>query len=242
MKRLKISTFVLALVACTPLVAFAQGAAGEWEVTLQTPQGANVVNIKLAQTGNALTGTLSSMLGEVPMKGTATGADIAVTADIDAGGMTLSLAFTGKVAGDTLNGSVKMGDFGEATFTGKRMGAKPAAPAAVAAPAASSAAGGNISGKWDVVLSIPGVGDIPLTATMVQSADKVAGMIDSQVGGNVAVTGTLTGNALKLSFTAATQNGDIPVELTGTLAAGALSGKASIAGLGEADWTGKRAK
>jgi hypothetical protein len=250
MKPLKISAFVLALVACGPLAAFAQSAAGNWDLTIDTPQGANTVNVSFTQAGNALTGTLSSPMGAVDLKGTATGADVVVVADIDAGGAPLTLTFTGKIEGDAFNGNVKFGDFGEGPFTGKRAASKAAAtPAAAVPPAAAPAAtttdaasAGSISGKWDVMLNIPGAGEIPIAATVTQAADKVSGTISSQVGGDVPFTGTMTGNALKIEFTAQTQNGDIPVTMTGTLAAGVFAGKATIAGMGEADWTGKRAQ
>lgn len=258
MKQVKISAFALALIACAPLAAFAQGIAGNWELTLDTPQGANTVNLTLTQAGDKVTGTLSTPMGALEVAGTATGADWKATGNIDAGGATLEMGFTGKVTGDTQSGSVKFGDFGEFPFTGKRAGASAAAapataaappaaaPRAAAAPAAAAvgaaASAGNISGKWDVMLSIPGAGDLPALVTITQSADKVTGMISSQAGGDVAISGTMTGNALKLQFTAQTPNGEIPVTMTGTLAAGAFTGKATIEGLGEADWTGKRAQ
>jgi hypothetical protein len=248
MKRVKISAFVFALVACAPLGARAQGAAGNWELTVDTPQGANTVSVSLTQDGEKIAGTLSSPLGSVPVKGTATGGDVTVVADIDAQGTPLTLTFKGKVTADEFDGSVDFGGFGEGPFTGKRAGSSvtpaAAAPRAAAAPAASASAAttGTISGKWDIVLSLPGVGDFPMSATITQAADKVTGMLSSQVAGDVALSGTMTGTTLTLKFTAQTPNGEIPVTMTGTLAAGAFTGKASVEGLGEADWTGKRAQ
>ena len=250
MNRVRISAFALALVACAPLAAFAQGVAGDWDLTVETPQGANTMTVTLAQTGEAVTGTLTTPLGAVPMKGTVSAGAVTAEASLDIQGMTIALTFKGKVDGDAFNGNVQLGDFGEAPFTGKRSGAKASAAAATtaaaapAAPAAGAANGtsGNAAGKWDVVLSLPGIGDIPMTATITQAADKVTGMISSQVGGDVQVSGTMTGNALNLKFTAQTPNGEIPVTMTGTLAGSALTGKASIEGLGEADWTAKRAQ
>jgi hypothetical protein len=252
MMRFKIPAFVLAFVACAPL-AYAQGASGNWELTVDTPQGANTLNVALTQTGDAITGTLSSPLGSVPLKGTATGADVNVAADIDIQGMALTLTFTGKVEGDTFNGNVKFGDFGEGPFTGKRAAANaaaapaaPAAPASAAAPAPAAAAGAaatgtGATGKWDITLSLAGAGDFPMTATFTQDGDKISGTLSSQAG-DVPVSGTMTGSDLSLKFTADTPNGAIPVTMTGTLNGVTFTGKASIEGLGEADWTGKRAQ
>ena len=258
MNRLKVPSVMthtaLAALAATfvlmaPIAAHAQttNVAGAWDITLSTPQGENTVNVTFKQDGDKVTGTLSSPMGEVPLTGTATAGNLKVVGNIDAGGAQLEMGFTGKVAGDTVDGMVKVGDFGEFPFTGKRAAPKaPAASASTAAaparPAAAPAAGaGNAGGKWDVVLSIAGVGDFPMTATLTQMTDKVAGSISSQAG-DVPVSGTMTGNALKLEFIAQTPQGDIAITMTGTLGASGFTGKASIAGMGEADWTAKRAQ
>ena len=80
-----------------------------------------------------------------------------------------------------------------------------------------------------------------MTATLTQAAEKVSGTLSSQAG-DVQINGTMSGNTLKIDFTAQTPQGDIPVSMTGTLGAAGFTGKASIAGMGEADWTGKRAQ
>lgn len=262
MNRLKVPSVMthtaLAALAATfvlmaPLAAHAQttNVAGAWDLTLSTPQGENTVNVTFKQDGDKLTGTLSSPMGEVALTGTATAGNLKATANMDVQGMALEMAFTGKVAGDTIDGMVKVGDFGEFPFTGKRAASKAApaatsttgaAPAAAPArPAASGASAGNAGGKWDVILNIGGVGEFPMTATLTQMTDKVAGTISSQAG-DVPVSGTMTGNALKLEFVAQTPQGDIAITMTGTLGASGFTGKASIAGMGEADWTAKRAQ
>jgi len=245
MTRLKISACAVALVVGLPLAALAQtSAAGDWQLTLTTPQGSNTVNVSFTQDGDKVTGTLASPMGSVPLSGTDTAGDLKATASIDVQGMAIELGFAGKVAGDTLNGTVKFGDFGEFPFTGKRAASKAAgAPEATAASsgAGASAAAGNASGKWDITLSIAGAGEFPMTATLTQAAEKVSGTLSSQAG-DVQINGTMSGNTLKIDFTAQTPQGDIPVSMTGTLGAAGFTGKASIAGMGEADWTGKRAQ
>ena len=258
MARLNVAVLALVL-ALVPMAAFAQsGIAGDWELTLATPQGSNTVNVSLTRDGDKVAGTLTSPMGSVPFTGTAAGDEVKVVANIDVQGASIEMGLTAKVAGDALNGTVKFGDFGEFPFTGKRtapkagaaMSAAPSAapPAArsaassAAAPAASASAGGAVSGKWNIVLSVPGAGDFPMTATLTQAADKVTGMMSSAQAGDVAVTGTVSGTALKMEFTAQTPNGPIPVTMTGTLGASGVTGKADIAGMGEADWTGTRAQ
>ena len=245
MKLVNLSAVVFGLVTLAPIAAFAQGAAGTWDVTIDSPQGAQTVQVALTDTAGKLAGTLSSPLGSVDVDGTATGADVVVTAKIDAQGMQIVLTFRGKVAGDAFNGSVQLGDLGEAPFTGTRAAAKAPASAAPASAVAASAAGassapGDASGKWDITLSLAGAGDYPMSATFTQAGDKITGTLSSQAG-DVPVSGTMTGNALSMKFTAQTPAGEIPVTMTGTLSGATFTGKATIEGLGEADWTGKRA-
>jgi hypothetical protein len=234
MKQLKsvLAAAVLTLVAPS---AFAQtGPAGNWEITLTTPQGPQTVNLSLAQQGADLAGDLASPMGTIPITGTATGDAMALIAKIEA--MGLELGLNGKVAGDTIEGTVKFGDFGEFPFSGKRVAA---APAAAAAPVPTGPIT-DLNGKWDVKLVIAGAGEFPVTANLKQDGEKVTGTFVSMIG-EVAVTGTVTGRSLKLDFTAETPQGNLPVTMTGDMGDTAISGKASIAGLGEADWTATRA-
>jgi hypothetical protein len=234
------------VIALAPERATAQGGPqGDWELTINTPQDTNTVNLSLQLEGDKLTGKLSSRMGTVPVAGTSTGGTVALTARLDFQGNILELGLDGKIEGDSLNGTVKFGDFGEFPFTGKRAvgGAVSPAPApAPSSPAAGAAGGGanGVEGKWNVVLTIPGVGEFPASATFTQDAAGVVGGLLSSAAGDVVVAGTLTGTALKVEFKAVTPQGEIPVVMTGDLTSTGMSGKASIVGLGEADWTATR--
>jgi hypothetical protein len=241
MKDLKrLAAALLAVVLAGSVPAFAQsGAAGSWQLTLQTPQGNQTVELALTQTGTNVSGDLISAMGSVPVTGTTTADGVALTAKIEA--MNLELGLTGKIAGDTIDGTVKFGDFGEFPFTGKRAAPKPPAPAASASNGA--AANGpitDVNGKWDVKLVIAGAGEFPATASLKQDGEKVTGTFNSMAG-EVSVSGTLTGRTLKLEFEADTPQGKLPVTLTGDLGTAGITGKATIAGLGDADWTATRA-
>lgn len=233
-----LSTVLAAVVLFAPVSASAQtGPAGNWEITLTTPQGANTINLSLTQQGSNLTGDLASPMGTIPVTGTATGDALALVAKIEAMGIELGL--NGKVSGDAIDGTAKFGDFGEFPFSGKRAAA---APVAAAAPAAAAAAGpiNDLNGKWDLKLAIAGAGEFPATAVFKQEGDKVTGTMSSMAG-EVAISGTVTGRSLKLDFTAETPQGNLPVTMTGDMGDTAIVGKASIAGVGEADWTATRA-
>jgi hypothetical protein len=223
--------------------AFAQGgAAGAWDLTIDSPQGANTVTATLAVSGEKVTGTVSSQAGTTEISsGSIAGSDVKFAISIDAGGMTLPLEFAGKLADETLNGNVKVGDFGEFPFTGKRAGAKaaaaPAAPPAAAPADATSATGA--SGKWNVLLTLEGMGEFPATMTLTQNGQDITGSFASQAG-EVPVKGTMVGNALKIEMTAEGPQGPMQVTITGDLAPAGFTGKATIAGIGEATWKGTR--
>lgn len=241
MSRLCTAIFILGVGVTS---GFAQdGVAGPWELTLDTPQGANTVNLMLKLDGDKLTGDLSSPLGSVPLTGTSAGTTASWTANIEIQGMAMALGFTAALLDSRLNGTVKVGDFGEFPFTGKRPAAKPEAAASLApgGAAAAPAAGpsGSVAGAWTVVFTIPGIGALPGSATLTQDGDKVSGTFTG-VAGSVPANGTMTGNALKLEVVLVTPQGPMTITMTGDLTAEGLSGKATLPGLGEADWKGTR--
>jgi hypothetical protein len=146
-----------------------------------------------------------------------------------------------------MSGSVKFGDFGEFPFKGKRAGsgaAAAAAPAAAAPPAPAAAAAGSLtdaSGKWDIVISVEGVGELPVQAEFKQDGSKLTGTFTGPTG-DVTLQGTMTGPSLKLEFEVETPQGKMPIVMTGDLTAAGFTGKATFAGMGEANWKGTRAK
>ena len=132
MQRLRILGTLIALV-CAPLAALAQGTTGTWELSVTLPQGPSTMTMTLTQSGNGITGTMSSPFGSAPITGTASGADTTLAAEPNVG-RALPLTFTGKIEGDAFNGSIQIAGMGESPFTGKRARAgAPAAPSAVSA-------------------------------------------------------------------------------------------------------------
>lgn len=242
MKYVMAGFIAASLVLCMASSALAQSnPAGAWELTIDTPQGANTINLTLKQDGDKLSGALASPMGSMPVSGTFSGGALALIANIDIQGNSMQLGLNGTVDADALKGSVKLGDFGEFPFVGKRAGAgaAPVAAAAPAAPAAATLGQGDASGKWDVVLLIAGAGEFPVTAELKQEGTNVTGVLVSQAG-DVAVKGTMTGSSLHLEFTTVTPQGPVAITMTGELGAQGFTGKASLAGMGEADWKGTR--
>jgi hypothetical protein len=246
MKYVKTTIVAAAFVLSIASAAFAQNSvAGAWELTVDSPQGANTSTLTLKQDGDKLTGDLASAMGSTPITGTCSAGAIAVTANLDVQGTTLQLGINGKVDADTMTGSVKVGDFGEFPFTAKRAGATPAAASAPAAPAARAAAvpgsATDATGKWDIVISLEGVGEFPVQADFRQEGTKLTGTFNGPTG-EVTLQGTMTGSSLKMEFEVETPQGKMPIVMTGDLSTEGLTGKATVAGMGEANWKGTRAK
>jgi hypothetical protein len=223
--------------------------AGDWDVTIQSPQGANTVHVTFRQDGAKVSGVFKSQMGELPFQdGTLEGDDLKFAFAIPIQGQSLDITMTGKVDGASITGKAQFGGFGEGDWTAKRVeattaSAAPAAPVAAAAPAAaaSSTTSTGINGKWDATLKTQ-MGDLPVQVEFVESAGKLTGTFVGPMG-PVEIGGTFDGNAIKLDFVAKTPQGDIPVTMTGELNGDAIvNGKAEFGGLGQGEWTAKRSR
>jgi hypothetical protein len=241
---------VLAMLLLVPGLAFAQtNVTGDWDVTLQSPQGTNTVLVTFKQDGEKVSGIFKSPQGELPFEGgTLTGNDLKFAFTVNFQGNSLIIALTGKVDGATMTGKADFGGFAEGDWSAKRAAAAtttaPAPPAPPATTTAPPAAGGSTTGaggKWDVTLITPG-GEFPATATLTDTAGKITGTFGSQLG-EAPVTGTVEGKAIKMTMVAQTPQGDMTVVLTGEVDGDSIvNGQAEVAGMGTMPWSAKRAK
>lgn len=106
--------------------------AGEWNLTVETPNGTGTPTVIFKQDGENLTGTYKGRMGDTALKGTITGNDIKFSVTISPQGQDLVIQYSGAVDGDTMKGKVKFGEMGEATWSGKKKAAD--APATAPAP------------------------------------------------------------------------------------------------------------
>ena len=161
-------------------------------------------------------------------------------------GMQLPITLTGKVEGATMTGKADFGGFAQGDWTAKRSAATETSTSTPTTPPATTTATTSttmtgLGGKWDVTLKTPG-GDFPASANLTDDGGKLTGTFGSQMG-EVAITGTVEGKAVKISMVARTPQGDLNVEMTGDLDGDSIvNGKAEIAGMGQMEWTAKRAK
>ena len=95
---------------------------GQWETTMNTPMGQQKATITLATDGDTLPGTMEGQQGTLELKdGAVDGDSVSWKADIT-NPMPITLEFSATVDGDSLSGDVKLGSFGNASFTGTRIG------------------------------------------------------------------------------------------------------------------------
>jgi len=247
MTRLKSTLLALSLLIASPV--FAQtDITGDWDVTVNSPQGSNTTPVTFKQEAGKVSGMFKSPQGTLPFEGgTMTGNDLKFTFTINVQGMELPITLTGKVEGETMTGKADFGGFAEGDWSAKRTGAAsatpaaaPAAPAATA-PATAAAAGVGFGGKWDVMMKTP-AGDMPANATLSDDNGKLTGTFGSQLG-EVPVSGTAEGKMLKLTLVAQTPQGELTVTMTGDLDGdNIVNGKAEVSGLGQMEWSAKRIK
>ena len=93
---------------------------GKWNLTINTPMGAQTGAVTLASDGGALTGQMEGQMGTVAIEDGAVDGDAVKWNAKITSPMPMTLEFDGKVEGDNLNGNVKLGAFGSSTFTGTR--------------------------------------------------------------------------------------------------------------------------
>ena len=93
---------------------------GNWTVTVKSPMGAQASTLTLSAEGGALTGTQSAQGNSQPIVNGKVDGDNVTWSNSITTPFPMTLEFSGTVAGDTLNGSVKAGSFGNFPFTGKR--------------------------------------------------------------------------------------------------------------------------
>lgn len=93
---------------------------GTWNCTMDTPMGKQAAKITFATQEGRLTGTVSAAGGETEVRDGAVTGDSARWKCSITRPMPLTLEFDARLQGDTLSGTVKLGAFGNAAFSGTR--------------------------------------------------------------------------------------------------------------------------
>jgi hypothetical protein len=93
---------------------------GNWNITINSPMGAQPSSLSLKAEGSTLTGTQTAQGNSRAIANGKVDGDTVSWSNEITTPFPMTLAFTGKVVGDTLNGSVQAGSFGSFPFSGTR--------------------------------------------------------------------------------------------------------------------------
>ncbi len=92
---------------------------GTWALEVQHSAGTSTPTATITQTGEKLAGKYVGSYGESVLTGSIKGADFTFSVEIGTE-QKVTVVYTGTLDGDTVRGSLTMGEMGEGTFTGKR--------------------------------------------------------------------------------------------------------------------------
>jgi hypothetical protein len=117
-KKFTILSFVFLALAVVSL--YAADVAGEWEMTSEGRQGPQTQTFKIAQDGEKITVTMEGRGGEMTGEGTIKDKAIEWTFVRETQRGEMRMLYKGTVDGNTMTGTVAMGDFGEREWTAKK--------------------------------------------------------------------------------------------------------------------------
>jgi hypothetical protein len=95
---------------------------GEWDISFNAPQGPQEFTMYVQQQGPRLTGRLTSEYGEFPLRGSIDGNTFTINWSMPDAGRELDITFNGKVDGDSMTGTAKLGNRGTGQLSGTRTG------------------------------------------------------------------------------------------------------------------------
>jgi hypothetical protein len=93
---------------------------GAWAVTLEAPRGDVDFRMWVVQKGGKLTGYMLSEVGQFDMEGSITGNLIKFSWSFPDGGQMVAISCQGKVEGNIISGTVKVGNLGESLMSAER--------------------------------------------------------------------------------------------------------------------------
>ena len=114
---------MMSLVSSLALVlslAAASNAGGQWRVQFVVPSGTKAVNMNVVQKGARLTGVVTDEYGEYPIDGRLDGDQVTIVWTIADEGKLVDITMKGKLDGDAINGTAKIGDLGEGPLQARR--------------------------------------------------------------------------------------------------------------------------
>ena len=239
MKKLFSIFFAIAILAIS-VSAQSGNLNGDWDLTLNSPQGTFNPKATFKQEGEKLSGSFKNPRGELPLQGTVKGKEIKFSYTVKFQDQDLVITLSGIIDGDSIKGDADFGGFAQGDWTAKR--ATTAAVASAGATASSPATPGSgakidITGTWNFEVETQAGSGTP-TFTFKQEGEKITGKYKGAFG-EADLTGTVKGNQLEFSFKISGQI-EGTATYTGTIDGSTMKGKAKFAEIGEGTFTAKK--
>src|SRR5262245_48473286 len=106
--------------------AFAQSdVAGNWRVEFVVPTGERTVMMTINQRGSALSGRVVNEDGEFPVEGKIVEDRVTVEWTVPEQGEPMKITMNGKVRGDDIEGTARLGNIGEGSLYAHRLSRNP---------------------------------------------------------------------------------------------------------------------
>jgi len=122
MRKLRNILMMTALIAGLTLSARAANVDGKWESTFSTQMGDQHYTYTFKADGEKLTGTAKNDRGETTIaNGTIKGDDVSFVENLDFNGNQIAITYTGKISGDEIKFTRKVGDFATEELVAKRV-------------------------------------------------------------------------------------------------------------------------
>lgn len=243
MKRLVcvLSALVCALVLAALAMAQSVNVTGDWDVTINSPQGARTGKVSFKQEGEKLTGALKNQRGEIPIEGAVKGKEIKFKYTVKVQDQDFTISLSGAGAGDSVKGDFDFGGAFQGDWNAKRTSAATASSGAPAAATQSSGDKGgdkvDVTGAWDFTVETEAGSGNP-GFTFKQEGEKLTGKYKGLFG-EADLAGTVKGDKIEFSFKVSGQVEGV-VTYTGTTDGKTMKGKVNLAGIGEGTFTGKK--
>jgi len=123
------AALLVSIAVSAPLAAAPQEAqqkqpsvAGLWRVEFVTPLGQVGVNMTINQSGTRLTGHVTDEYGEYEIAGRFAEGQVTVVWSVPEDGKMLEITMRGKLEGNVITGTAKLGDVGEGPLSARRTG------------------------------------------------------------------------------------------------------------------------
>jgi hypothetical protein len=95
---------------------------GIWRVQFATPLGQRVVTMTMNLSGTTIKGHVTDEYGEYPVEGRFTENEVTAVWSVPEEGKLLEITMKGRLNGEVINGTAKLGDAGEGALVARRTG------------------------------------------------------------------------------------------------------------------------